>query len=219
MLALGDSHVRVFEHWSFLWWMPGTRFEVVHVPGASALGVNNPGSVTQAHRIFREALQATAADLVVVHLGEVDTAYTIWKYAERRGRNPRRLVRLAVERYWDFILEVRALRPVAVLSACLPTLADQALPADPVAGIRSAVRASQRERTALALEFNRQLAERCRAQGIPFLDTSRVALGEDGLVRPEWVNPGRYDHHYARAPFARWLAVELRALRQQAPRP
>jgi hypothetical protein len=215
VLAIGDSHIRVFEHWYFLATLPRVRFEVVYVAGATAGGIRNPQSVTEAGRIFRAAIDRHRPDLVVVHLGEVDTAYTIWKRAERHGQNPRWMMKMAVERYWEFLQELHAERPLVVLGACLPTLADQAAPGDDVASTRSGVQASQQDRTALTLAFNAQVAERCSAAGIPFWDSSSVALGPDGVVRDEWTNRPRHDHHYARKPFARWLVAQLRSYRPQ----
>lgn len=206
--------MRVFEHWAFQLCMPRTRFDIVHVPGASATGMRNPKSLTQARRIFREALSAIPTDLVVLHLGEVDTAYTIWQQAARRGTPVENLLQVAVDRYWNFVIEVRATRAVAVLSACLPTLSDQGAPGGQVAAMRSAVPASQRERTLLTLSFNEQLSRRCRAAGIPFLDSSVAALAPHGIVKPAWVNRQRYDHHYARRPFAFWLIKQFRVLRK-----
>jgi hypothetical protein len=215
VLALGDSHVRVFEHWYFRFALPATRFEVVYVAGATAMGIHNPHSTTSARSIFREALATRSPDVVVLHLGEVDAAYTIWKNAEATGKNPRVLVRTAADRYWDFIREIHAQVPVIVLSACLPTLEDQGAPADAVAAVRSGVSASQRDRTRLTQIFNVHVGRRCRLFGIPFLDSGQAALGADGLVRREWTHRSGYDHHYARLPFARWLGRQLRAVLSQ----
>jgi hypothetical protein len=82
--------------------------------------------------------------------------------------------------------------------------------------VRSTIKVSQQDRTALALEFNAKVAEFCAANAIPYLNCGPAALGTNGLVRDEWVNQEKPDHHYARAPYARWLAEALKQLKHPA---
>lgn len=212
VLVIGDSHVRVFEHWRFLRAFPRTRFDVVYVPGGTAYGIANRDSKTGAYTKFMAALSGGKYDLVVVNLGEVDTAYTLWRTAEKSGKSASDLMTLAARNYCKFLEDIHTEHPVTVLSACLPTLADHAGSKDEVARVRSSVKASQPERTALALEFNARVCEFCARHGIPYLNCASAALGLNGVVRAEWVNQKRLDHHYAREPYARWLVQELRRL-------
>lgn len=216
ILVIGDSHVRVFEHWRFLWELPHTRFDVVYVPGGTAYGMANRASATGAYTTFMAALSSQAHDLVLVNLGEVDTAYTLWRNSERSGKSVAHLMALAVRNYCGFLAAIHQKHPLVVLSACLPTLADHADSKDEVAHVRSSVKASQQERTALALEFNARVAGFCAEHSIPYLNCAPAALGANGVIRDEWVNQDRFDHHYARAPYARWLARELRQLKHPA---
>lgn len=216
ILVIGDSHVRVFEHWRFLWAFPHTRFDVVYVPGSTAYGIANRTSQTGAYTTFMEALSNQAHDCVFVNLGEVDTAYTLWRTSERLGKSIQELMRQAVKNYCGFLNDIHQAHPVVVLSACLPTLADHADGKDEVARTRSSVKASQQERTALALEFNARVALFCAEHAIPYLNCAPAALGEDGLVLDAWVNQHHCDHHYARAPYARWLAEALKRLEPEA---
>jgi hypothetical protein len=212
VLALGDSHVRVFEHWWFLRALPRTRFEIVYVPGATAAGIGNPKSITRARTTFQQALENRAADLVLLNLGEVDTAYTLWKRADTHGKDVHMLMEQAAESYCKFVVEAAAAHPLAVLSASLPTLTDHAQGQDEVSAARASVKASQAERTQLALAFNQRVRACCETNGIPYLNADAAALDTSGTVRPEWINQDRYDHHYARRPYAEWLAVALKQL-------
>jgi hypothetical protein len=211
VLVLGDSHVRVFEHWLFLLGLPRTAFEVLYVAGGTASGVRNLKSSTGAYRRFRDGLEKGPHDLVLVNLGEVDTAYTIWRRADRDGTPIDTMLEAAVRNYCAFINEVAAAHRVVVLSAPLPTLADQAVNPDPDVKVRQEVSASQFDRTQLALRFNQRIAEHCGRLGIPYLSSDAAALGPDGVVRANWCRRDRPDHHYARLPYAWWL---LRALRR-----
>lgn len=216
VLVLGDSHVRVFEHWRFLWSFPHTRFDVVYVPGATASGIRNRSSETGAYSVFLDALSSRKHDLVLINLGEVDTAYTLWRQADRSGKNVTDLMASSVKNYCEFLDEVHKEHTVAVLSACLPTLADHADSKDEVARVRTAVKASQQARTALALDFNARLATFCSHHAIPYLNCASAALGPNGIVRREWVNQTRYDHHYARPTYAQWLVAALRQMNHPA---
>jgi hypothetical protein len=213
VLVLGDSHVRVFEHWLFLVGLPRTAFDIVYVAGGTATGVRNLKSISGAYRRFRDSLENSLHDVVLVNLGEVDTAYTIWKRADREGTSVDVMLDTAVRNYTGFIQEVSAAHRVIVLSAPLPTLTDQAINPDPEVTMRQEVSASQLDRTRLALRFNARIARFCARKGIPYLSSDAAALGPDGVVRSSWCRCDRPDHHYARLPYAWWLVRALRGLR------
>lgn len=216
VLVLGDSHVRVFEHWLFLFGLPHTAFEVMYVPGGTATGMGNRKSQTGAYQRFSDRLALDRHALVLLNLGEVDTAYTIWKRADRDGTPVEKMFDGAVRNYARFIEEVASAHHLVVLSAPLPTLADQAANQDPNVTMRQEVSASQLERTRLALRFNARIAEFCSERGIPYLSSDSAALGADGVVRRTWCRRDRPDHHYARLPYAWWLLRALRGLRHPA---
>lgn len=210
VLVIGDSHVRVFEHWWFRWAMPLVRFEVVYVPGGTATGLPNPRSTTRARTRFDEALARGTHHQVVINLGEVDTGYTIWARAARDGTDPQQMLDQAVQRYVHFIAGLASNHRLIVIGAPLPTLGDHFVPGDDVGTTRKAVRQSLAERTALTIAFNDAMARACRELGVPHLDDRMASLGPQGTVRRDWLRANRADHHYARWPYARWLARSLR---------
>lgn len=209
VLVLGDSHVRVFEHWWFLWALPRVRWHIVYVPGGTATGLPNPQSSTRARTRFDEALATTPNDLVLINLGEVDTGYTIWARAGRSGTDPRAAMAQAVQRYAAFIADVARQHRVVVVSAPLPTLPDDFVPGDDVGTTRKRVDQSQLDRTELTLAFNDAVAQACAVLGVPHLDDRAHSLGGDGRVNAAWQRGDRADHHYARKTYAQWLARAL----------
>jgi hypothetical protein len=212
ILVLGDSHVRVFEHPWFAFALPQVRFDIEYVPGATAIGIVNRHSTTSALIRFTEVLAASRHDWILVNLGEVDTAYSLWKLVDFRGVALEVLLDEATQNYCAFIADVSARHRLAVLSAPLPTLADQAAPQDDTAQMRRQVNATRRERTELANAFNARIGAFCRANDVPFLDSSRDALGPDGLVKRSWCRWRGFDHHYERWPYARCLTRQLKSL-------
>jgi hypothetical protein len=216
VLVLGDSHARVFKHWWFDALFPLTRYDVCIVGGATASGLHNPNSKTQAYAHFRDALARVQTDSVVFLLGEVDTGYVIWFRAERRAGTVEEMLALAIDTYCDFLRSVaESGKKVTVVSAPLPTIEDGA-PKGEVAENRREVQASQRARTELTLEFNRRMSLRCGDLGYEFVDLDSQSLGPNGLVVRRLLNPDPADHHFAPEPYARMLAWRLRRL--SAPR-
>lgn len=212
VLVLGDSHVRVFEHWWFLWAMPRVRWHIVYVPGGTATGLANASSLTRTRAQFDQALAETPHDWVIVNLGEVDTGYTIWARAARGQVDPVGLMEQAAERYVVFLEGIVPRERLIVLSAPLPTLPDRFEMTDEVSAMRRSVPQTQQERTRLTLDFNARVASACRQRGICHIDDRSASLGPDGCVLRHWQHPERPDHHYARPVYARWLARTLKPL-------
>ena len=212
VLVLGDSHVRVFEHWWFMWALPQVRWRIIYVPGGTATGLYNPAARTQTHAQFEAALRGTAADYVVLNLGEVDTGYTIWARALHHGTAVDAMLAQATAHYERYIRELAPRCRLIVLSAPLPTLPDDFVPGDEVTTTRKAVPMTQRERTALTLAFNDHIAAVCRTLGVPHLDDRERSLSAEGVVRDDWVRTDAPDHHYHRKSYARWLASRLAPL-------
>lgn len=209
VVVLGDSHTEVFRGWQ----PHGFWFQVAMVPAATASGIRNPNSTTEALPTFRARLaQVRRHQDVLVVLGEVDCGYVIWRRA-RRGSPVEDELERTLAAYAAFLGEVRAAHPrrVLVLSVPLPTLPDDATGWGEVAQKRSDVTASQAERTALTDAFNRRLAELCAAEGHRFVDaTSGQRDPATGLVREDLLRRGEADHHLAHAGFRALLEPALR---------
>ncbi|TFY99916.1 SGNH/GDSL hydrolase family protein [Ramlibacter rhizophilus] len=213
VLVLGDSHVRVFEHWWFMWALPDVRWHITYVPGGTATGLYNAGSQTQSRARFEAALREhPRPELVLLNLGEVDTGHTVWARSQHGKGSVDALLHQAVDAYCRYIGELARRCRLAVIGAPLPTLPDDFVPGDAVATTRRAVSMTQAERTALTLAFNDRVAAECRALGVPHLDDRAESLGAAGTVRREWVRPDMPDHHYHRFTYARWLARSLAPL-------
>lgn len=207
-LVLGDSHAWVFLHPLFDLRFPKSVFEVCWVAGATASGLENPNSKTQAGPTFERAIQKYPSQIYILLLGEVDTGFVIWYRAQKYQASVDEMLTLAVDQYANFIRRLRALGKVIVVSAPLPTIPDENQCGE-VANLRKQVKATQRERIDLTLAFNRRVAQACAAEGASFVGLDALSLDERGLVKKELLNLNPCDHHYDPLAYARLLAREL----------
>jgi hypothetical protein len=208
ILVLGDSHTPIFNHPSFKAHFPEFCFNVVTVIGATASGLENPNTKTQAYPIFKEALEQSSAEKVIVMLGEVDTGFVIWYRANKYQESVSAMADRAIASYSRFLLEVAVRYEVVCISTPLPTIQDGNDWGE-VANARREVTATQAERTALTLEFNRQMQIFCEQQNIRYIMLDDASLGEDGVVRRELLNRDPNDHHYNPDTYSRMLIGRL----------
>jgi len=208
ILVLGDSHTVVFSHPLFKERFPNFFFNVVTVIGATASGLENPNSTTKAYPVFRDAVRESAAKLVVVMLGEVDTGFVIWYRAQKYQESVAAMMDQAIASYSGFLAELKMRFEVVCISTPLPTIQDGNDWGD-IANARREVTASQTDRTALTLEFNRAMQRFCAQNRIRYLMLDDLSLGEHGIVKADLLNNERSDHHYDPDPYSRLLVEGL----------
>jgi len=208
ILVLGDSHTVVFSHPLFKERFPNFFFNVVTVIGATASGLENPNSTTKAYPVFRDAVRESAAKLVVVMLGEVDTGFVIWYRAQKYQESVAAMMDQAIASYSGFLAELKMRFEVVCISTPLPTIQDGNDWGD-IANARREVTASQTDRTALTLEFNRAMQRFCAQNRIRYLMLDDLSLGEHGIVKADLLNNERSNHHYDPDPYSRLLVEGL----------
>lgn len=208
ILVLGDSHSPIFNHPLFKERFPNLFFNVLTVIGATASGLENPNSTTQAYPVFREAVRQTAAKQIIVMLGEVDTGFVIWYRAQKYQESVAAMMDKAVASYSRFLVELTERFEVVCISTPLPTIQDGNDWGD-IANARREVTASQVERTALTLEFNRIMQTFCAQNGIRYLMLDTASLGDGGIVRADLLNSDSNDHHYDPDRYSRLLTEGL----------
>jgi len=211
VLVLGDSHASVFRSEHMAREMPGFRFEVIAVGGATVSGLPNPNPVSQAMPQFRAALAATVARKVIVIMGEVDTGFVIWYRAQKYETSVDEMCALALEQYQQLLLDIGRSFNVICISTPLPTILDHTDWGE-VANLRKEVTASQSQRTELTLRFNMAMQDFCERHAIHYLALDKVSLGDDGLLKDGLRNPDPSDHHYDPLAYAALIAPVLRPM-------
>jgi hypothetical protein len=198
LVCLGDSHLRPVRILRRERMLPRTAIQLVVVSGASATGIGNLDSETQALRRFRAATARLGrASTVLVSLGEVDVGFLAFARVQGRGGSVRAHADVAFEGYVGF-LEAEILRRGArllVLSVTPPTVQDYSTWTDQQ-NARRHLEASWAERAELTGEWNDRLGSWCEANGAVWLDmTPHVTEPGTMQVRPEWLNPGPDEQH------------------------
>lgn len=208
-LCIGDSHVAVFNHVR----VPSIWFRVLEVEGATASGVLNPNSTTNASHLFATRLQhAKPWQHVVVCLGEVDCGFVIWHRAQRHELKVDDQFYATLNSYLVFLGQIKAksFASLHVLSVPLPTITDYPSEWGKVANLRKEIAATQRERTNLTLRFNRELQEHVTNQDIGFIDATSDQLDPStGLIYPDFVQ-NQLDHHLDSDTYATLIAQAFR---------
>jgi hypothetical protein len=215
ILVLGDSHTKVFYNKKFNLMLPSHVFDIVKVVGATVSGLENPNSKTQALPIFVENIKRSNATTAIVLLGEVDTGFVIWYRAEKYNSPIASMFDKAIENYKNLLIEVSRKFSVICISCPLPTIQDGNTWGE-VANERKAVKATQRQRTELAIEFNKRMQEFCKEKGFYYLNFDSESLGDDGLVKASLLNSNSNDHHYNMARYADLIIPGLKAIIEQS---
>lgn len=218
ILVIGDSHAEIFLDGGVQGSFPDYCFCVTAVGGATASGLKNPNSITQAYRIFRYALKKERYAKIVIHLGEVDTGYVIWyKHMKNPADSVEALLQKTVETYTGFIADAARHAGVIVISTPLPTIGD-GVPMGEVANLRKAVETPLAERTALTLKFNAMVREFCETNAIDFIGLDDEVMDADGMVKRSMRSKDPTDHHYDKQAYGAMVVRHLKARLKQEER-
>ncbi len=211
---VGDSHIKSIRkaaQMGLLDWAAGMQV----VEGATAVGLRNPNSVTDALNIFRSALIPAAPKTIpVIQLGEVDCGFVIWYRAMKYRESVSAQMAESLAAYFEFVDELLAdgYENVVVTSPILPTIRDGQDWGD-VANARREVTATLRDRTCLTIEYAEGLRRGAAARGQPFIDFSGDLLDPaTGVLNEAFRHPNPADHHLHPAKSAQLWASHLNRL-------
>lgn len=211
VFCMGDSHVSV---WNYVDKYAGSflpRFVPFMVQGATALGLANPNSKTNALNEYRQMLaRLPSSSAVLFNLGEVDCGFLIWFVANREGISEEVIFERALSNYTSF-LEKTVLQGfvVMVTAAAMPTIGDGE-PVGAVARLRGSVRATQVQRTEMTRRWNAAIKLFCAAHRITFIDTDHLLLDtKTGLIRAVFKHSDPGDHHLDPHSYAAVLLLAL----------
>lgn len=198
--CIGDSHVRNFEYLARECLLLRTDLRFCIVQGATNLGLANPHSQTQAMPVFMDYRDRVAStDYAVFCLGEVDCGFVIWYRSDKHGTSVQKQFEISLTNYFglvDAYLEKLPPSNMIICSTPLPTIPDHQLVKGEVANKRLSISATQKERTALTIEYNGRLNDFCEMRGIHYIDLQQEILDKQtGVVSKDFLNNNPLDHH------------------------
>lgn len=197
---MGDSHTRIFNFINKEF-TTKEKFIVKLVKGATALGLVNPNSISNALHEYREFLKkVNKKSKIIFLLGEVDAGFLIWHRSEKNGLSIEDQLHESLNNYISFIKECMqaGYKNIYVLSIPLPTISDGQDWGE-IANKRKEVKASQLERTSLTLQYNNLLKVALNKLNVQFIELDSYLLcPQNGLIKDEFINKNKLDHHLDR---------------------
>jgi hypothetical protein len=214
--VIGDSHAEVFYYIRKQRTLPRTFIEITSVGGATALGLANPNSETNALATFEATLRKVPRDRKTLFmLGEVDCGFLVWYLAQVRGTSVEVEFSRSLARYQAFMSDVLSSgrRRVALATVLPPTVEDYSTWTG-LGNARRDVRATLAERTELTTSYNREMRQWAAQHACAYLDLwSETIDPGTGLIAEDWRNPDPLDHHLSNQRLAPLVVAKLRSLR------
>lgn len=197
-LVFGDSHTAVFKYSNSR--QNIFNFHVCEVPGATAQGVVNPNSKTDALKIFTETLfkvDTKKYSKFMIMLGEVDCGFVIWVRSEKYNISVDSQIDLCVENLKDFLQNIVELKfdkkDIVILGSILPTIKDNTDKRF-LNGARKDVKATLKERIQKTIEYNSKLKKLSNELGYHYIDITDD-IYNNGSVDSKFLNKDPYNHH------------------------
>jgi hypothetical protein len=195
--VIGDSHCEVFNYINSEVSIT-TKFIVKIVPGATALGLVNPNSKTNALKEFSEFLsKADKKKTLIILIGEVDTGFLIWYRNKKLGFSIESQLNASLISLQSFIekQKQKGFNKIFLMSVPLPTIGDDQSWGE-VANARKEVSTKQIERTILTLEYNSRLKIIAEQINVGYISLDDYLIeGKTGCIAETFLNPDPTDHH------------------------
>lgn len=198
LLALGDSHLDALKFAADLNLLAVDEVSFCIVPGATAVGMRNPNSITNALTQFRMAASSVQdATHVLIHLGEVDCGFVMWWRQQKYGESIEHQMHESLAAYCDFIIELQSMgfSRICITGASLPTIRD-GVDFGEVANKRAEITVSLEDRTRLTQMYNDELLDISKEHSLSYFDISAAIVDKvSGVISDYFRSPDPLDHH------------------------
>jgi hypothetical protein len=211
--VFGDSHTEVFTYINSI--KKEEFFKIVRVEGATALGMVNPNSKTNALEIFNlEIAKIPKRSRLIFLLGEVDVGFLLWYRSIKMNCDIRIEMEKSISNYIAFLLKLKlaGFRRVYVMSPSPPCILDDFIQIQNNK-LRREIEISLVERIRLATDYNRTLKERVTALGFGFLDVLPSMIDDQTKeVKSEFLRLDKKDHHLESSTYAKLVLEKINLL-------
>ena len=211
--ALTDSHGLVFNNFKSNFFH---QFNTCIIQGATVSGITNPNSQTQAYPRFKKYIENSVSkgDYIIVELGEVDCGFVLWYKAQNNKQKIENLLNITLDKYTEFlkliIKKQKKPKRLFVLSTIPPTIKDNQTWGE-VANLRKTIKATQKQRTELTLNFNKELQKVVKRFGATFIDLDNDLIdSKTRLVKDYYLNDNPLDHHLSQTKLSNLIMIKLK---------
>ena len=197
LICLGDSHVEIFNYIKIQNLLKEFDIEVLSVSGATAMGIVNPNSQTNAFKIFWEFLSGKDKNsYIVLQLGEVDCGFVIWYRAKKYQLTVQEQFEYSLKNYFIFIKKIhKKFKNIILTGSVIPTIKENQDFGE-VANLRKKVKVSLLERTKLTQNYNLELKKFAKKLNIFYFDIIDDVINKSsGVVNEKFLNENKFDHH------------------------
>lgn len=196
--VFGDSHTEVFQYISNKKLLTNKCFDVTFVGGATAQGMRNPNSKTNALKEFEDKIyNLKKSSRLIFQLGEVDTGFVIWYRSKKYNETVEEQLTQSINSYVGFLKKIKSkgYSRIMVVSAPLPTIQDNQDWGE-VANLRKEITATLADRTELTLRYNKLLEEKCKENNFSFISTDDLLLDKSSnKIKVSFLNKDKNNHH------------------------
>ncbi|GAA4268018.1 SGNH/GDSL hydrolase family protein [Hyunsoonleella aestuarii] len=212
IFVFGDSHARVFEYINNKNILK-QKIEVLSIGGATAYGLTNPRSKTNALELFKEKIntECSKKDSLFFFLGEVDCGFVIWYRAKKYNESIDFQFERSLGNYENFLVNLKkeGFKNLYIIETVLPTIFDGFK--GEIAHERREVVASIEERTLLTLKYNSRLKDISAINGFGFVKiTDELIDKKTGVVKLTLLNDDKTNHHLNNYSFAPLILKKIK---------
>jgi hypothetical protein len=195
---IGDSHTEYLRNAVDHGYFAGSETTMCMVGGATAVGMRNPKSVTNAlEKMLQSVVDLDRRTVIIMQLGEVDCGFVIWYRARKYGETIEHQLDAALAAYSSFVVKLLVLgfARIILTGATLPTIKDDH-PWGEIADLRREISVSIQERTQLTLRYNQSLRIIAHQLGVGFVDISAALIDPaTGIIKDAYRHPNPRNHH------------------------
>lgn len=176
LIVFGDSHIEMYRPFVT---------DLCAVAGATAYGLINENSVTNAKGQFTSFITSTSSNYIISCLGEVDCNSLVWK--KRETMSWKDLVKESIDRYINFLSQFSCKFIVSCVP--LPPVELYNVPpfsTKPAQPFRIQVDWDKRLRTDIVNYFNLSMFNLCKQNDIFFLDFTEETKNNSGLLNMDF---------------------------------
>ncbi|WNH09619.1 hypothetical protein [Thalassobellus suaedae] len=204
VFVFGDSHARVFNFINANFKVK-YKLDVTAVGGATAQGLVNPRSKTNALKIFKEKIHLNCKknDYLFFFIGEVDCGFVIWYRAKKYNESVDFQLERSINNYKEFLIELKknGFKNIFIIETVPPTIFDGH--EGKIAHERREVNVSIKKRTELTNNYNKRLEKLAKENEFGFVKlTTDLIDNHTGLVKLSLLNDDKTDHHLSNKKFA-----------------